>query len=55
MFLGRGRGPFLNPVANCGIVQSARPVCRLDVVAALDRPGKLLLLALVPLFAWGIY
>jgi O-antigen ligase len=53
-FLGRGRGPFLNPAAN-GIVQVVGLCAALMAWPRLNRPGKLLLLATLPLYAWGIY
>ncbi len=53
-FFGRGRGPFLNPVAN-GIVQSVGLCAALLWWPRLRRRGQLLLLAAMPLFAWGIY
>ncbi len=53
-FLGRGRGPFLNPAAN-GIVQGLGLCAALMSWPRLNRPGKLLLLATLPLFAWGVY
>ncbi len=53
-FLGRGRGPFLNPVAN-GIVQGVGLCAALLWWPRLDRRGQLVLLALLPLYAWGIY
>jgi O-antigen ligase len=54
MFLGRGRGPFLNPIS-CGMFQCIGLCAALLSWPRLNRPGKLLLLLLVPLFAWGIY
>ncbi|MBI3839998.1 MAG: O-antigen ligase family protein [Planctomycetia bacterium] len=54
MFLGRGRGPFLNPIS-CGFFQSIGLCATLLWWPRLNRPGKLLLLLFVPLFAWGIY
>jgi len=53
-FFGRGRGPFLNPVAN-GMVQSLGLCAALMAWPHLSRPLKLLLVAALPLFAWGIY
>lgn len=53
-FLGRGRGPFLNPAVN-GMVQVLGLCAALTWWPRLNRPGKLLLLAALPLFAWGVY
>ena len=53
-FYGRGRGPFLNPVAN-GIMQSVGLCAALLLWPRLHRHGQLLLLACVPIYAWGIY
>ena len=53
-FLGRGRGPFLNPAAN-GIVQGLGLCATLLWWPRLNRPGKLLLMAALPVFAWGVF
>ncbi len=53
-FLGRGRGPFLNPAGN-GIAQGLGLCAALMWWPRLHRPAKLILLALMPLFAWGVY
>ena len=53
-FFGRGRGPFLNPVAN-GIVQGLGLCAALMSWPRVNRAGKLFLLALLPLFAEGVY
>jgi O-antigen ligase len=53
-FLGRGRGPLLNPVAN-GLMQGLGLCAAVMWWPRLGRPGKLLLLAILPLFAWGVY
>lgn len=53
-FYGRGRGPFLNPVAN-GIMQSVGLCAALLFWPRINRRGQLFLLASVPLYAWGIY
>jgi O-antigen ligase len=54
-FLGRGRGPFLNPVAN-GLAQTIGLAAALALWPWLNRRLQLVLLALVvPVFAWGIY
>ncbi len=53
-FFGRGRGPLLNP-AGSGILQGLCLVAALMWWPRLNRRGQLLLLAAMPLFAWGIY
>lgn len=54
-FFGRGRGPFLNPVAN-GMVQSIGLCAALLWWPRAGRVGQLLLLSvIVPVFAWGIF
>jgi O-antigen ligase len=54
-FLGRARGPFLNPVAN-GFVMSIGLCAALLWWPRLGRASQLLLVAAIgPLFAWGIY
>jgi hypothetical protein len=53
-FFGRGRGPYLNPMAN-GIVQGLGLCASLMWWPRLNRPGKLMLLAILPVFAWGVY
>jgi O-antigen ligase len=53
-FYGRGRGPLLNPVAN-GMVMSLGLCAALMAWPRLARRGKFLLLALVPVFAYGVY
>ncbi len=53
-FLGRGRGPFLNPVSN-GIFQGVGLCAALLWWPRLHRPGQLLLLAAIPIYAWGVY
>ncbi len=54
-FLGRGRGPYLNPVAN-GMVLALGLCAAAMFWPRLARAPKLLLLASVlPLFAYGLY
>ncbi len=53
-FFGRGRGPLLNP-AGSGILQGLCLAGALMCWPRLNRVGQLLVLALMPLFAWGIY
>ncbi len=53
-FFGRGRGPFLNPVSN-GIVQALGLGAALCWWPRVSRRGKLMLMALIPLFAYGTY
>ncbi len=53
-FLGRGRGPFLNPAAN-GMVLGLGMCAALMWWPQLRRRGKLLLLASLPVFAYGVY
>jgi O-antigen ligase len=53
-FFGRGRGPLLNP-AGSGILQGLCLLAALMLWRRLNRRGQLLLLAVTPLFAWGIY
>jgi len=53
-FFGRGRGPFLNPVAN-GIVQSIGLCAALLWWPRLSRRWQLVLLATIPIYAWGVY
>lgn len=53
-FLGRGRGPLLNP-AGSGILQGLCMVAAVACWPRLPRTGRLLLLAALPVFAWGIY
>lgn len=53
-FLGRGRGPFLNPVAN-GMVQGLALCAAMMWWPRLGRPGRLALLAILPVFVWGVY
>ncbi len=53
-FYGRGRGPLLNP-AGSGILQG---LCLLGMLMRWPRAtrvGQLVILALLPLYAWGIY
>ena len=53
-FFGRGRGPLLNP-AGSGILQG---LCMLGMLMRWPRAsrfGQLIILALSPLYAWGIY
>ncbi|HEX4144077.1 MAG TPA: O-antigen ligase family protein [Pirellulales bacterium] len=53
-FYGRGRGPLLNP-AGSGIVQG---LCLLGMLMRWPRAsrlGQLFIVALFPLYAWGIY
>ena len=53
-FFGRGRGPLLNP-AGSGILQG---LCLLGMLMRwprASRTGQLFILALLPLYAWGIY
>jgi O-antigen ligase len=54
MFLGRGRGPFLNPIS-CGIFQGVGLCAATLWWPRLNRPGKLVLLLLLPILAWGVY
>jgi O-antigen ligase len=53
-FLGRGRGPYLNPVAN-GLVQSLGLFAALVCWPRSNLPVKALLACALPVFAWGIY
>ena len=53
-FLGRGRGPFLNPAGN-GIAQGLGLCAALMWWPRLNRRGQLVLLATLPIFFWGIY
>jgi len=53
-FFGRGRGPFLNP-AGLGVFQGACLCAALTFWPRLQRPGKTILLLLLPIYAWGIY
>lgn len=53
-FFGRGRGPLLNP-AGSGILQGLSLVATLLLWPRLSRRRQLLLLAVLPLLAWGIY
>jgi hypothetical protein len=53
-FLGRGRGPLLNPAGN-GILQALGMCAALVFWPRSNRVGKLLLLAALPVFAWGVY
>ena len=53
-FLGRGRGPFLNPAAN-GMVQSLGLCAALVSWPRLGRAGRAVVVLLLPIFAWGIY
>ena len=53
-FLGRGRGPMLNP-SGCGIFQSVCLFGALMWWPRLNRPGRLLLLFTSLLFCVGIY
>jgi hypothetical protein len=53
-FFGRGRGPLLNPAAN-GFVQGLGLCAAMMWWPRVNRPGKLLLLATLPIFAWGVY
>jgi hypothetical protein len=53
-FLGRGRGPFLNPAAN-GLVQGFGFCAALICWPRLGRAGKSLVALSLPVFAWGIY
>ena len=53
-FLGRGRGPLLNP-AGAGILQGLCLSATLLLWPRLNRRGQFVLLALLPLLAWGIY
>ena len=53
-FYGRGRGPLLNP-AGSGILQGLCMFAMLMRWPRVGRQGQLLILALVPLYALGIY
>ena len=53
-FLGRGRGPYLNPIAN-GMMLALCMSAVLMFWPRITRPMKLLLLAALPAFAWGLY
>ncbi len=53
-FLGRGRGPFLNPAAN-GLVQGLGLCAALVCWPRLGRAGKSAVALSLPIFAWGIY
>jgi O-antigen ligase len=54
-FLGRARGPFLNPVAN-GFVLTIGLCAALVLWPRAGRAGQLAIAgAVVPLFAWGLY
>jgi O-antigen ligase len=53
-FFGRGRGPLLNP-AGSGILQG---LCLLGMLMRWPRAsrfGQMFILALLPLYSWGIY
>lgn len=53
-FLGRGRGPFLNPVV-CGIFQIAGMIAAILQWPRCRMPGRILIGMLVGLFAVGIF
>jgi O-antigen ligase len=53
-FFGRGRGPLLNP-AGAGILQGLCLAAALMLWPRLNRRCQLLLLAVMPLYAWGVY
>jgi len=53
-FYGRGRGPLLNPAGN-GLLQTLGLCAALMLWPRLNRRGQLILLALVPVMAYGIY
>jgi O-antigen ligase len=53
-FLGRARGPLLNPMGN-GILMTVCLVSTLAWWPRANRPGRLLLLALVGMYAVGVY
>lgn len=53
-FLGRGRGPFLNPVSN-GIFQTTCFCCVLMWWPRANIPGRFLAIAIVLLIAVGVY
>jgi O-antigen ligase len=53
-FLGRGRGPLLNPMANGALIGLS--LCAGVIMwPTLGRVGRGLVLAALPLLAWGIY
>jgi O-antigen ligase len=53
-FYGRGRGPLLNP-AGSGILQGMCMLGMLMLWPRASRAGQLCILALMPLYVWGIY
>jgi O-antigen ligase len=53
-FYGRGRGPLLNPAGN-GLLQTLGLCGALMLWPRVGRRGQLVLLGLIPLFAYGIY
>lgn len=53
-FLGRGRGPLLNPSAN-GVLLTLGLSCWLMFFPLFGRFGKLLLTSVLPVFLMGIY
>jgi O-antigen ligase len=53
-FLGRGRGPFLNPI-DCGFYQAGGLLAALMWWPRLNRPGKVLMVFFAALLALGTY
>lgn len=53
-FLGRGRGPMLNPVAN-GLAITLGMICAAMLFPRLSRSGRCLLAVLFPLYLLGCY
>ncbi len=53
-FLGRARGPFLNPIV-CGIFQTAGVVAALLLWPQANRYGRVLIVILLPLFLVGVF
>jgi len=53
-FLGRGRGPFLNPVA-CGLYLSVGAFCTAQAWPRVRRTGRILTLLLIGLLLTGVY
>jgi hypothetical protein len=53
LFLGRGRGPLLNPVGN-GILLGTAICAALVSWPSANRLGKMLIAAALPLLGWGV-
>ncbi len=53
-FLGRGRGPFLNPVA-CGVYQIVCLVAAMMLWPHLKNNGKAILICMAPVFMAGVF